>query len=94
MALGAVVALSAAWLAVLTVLVLDMAGVWRRGAHFRWQGAGVLLEISYVLASAFGDLRGWPRRWLDVLHMSAFPVLLAAVALFVVGTTQKRFPVP
>jgi len=84
-ALGGVVVLAAAWLLVLAVLVLDLTGLWRRGAYFRWQGAGVLLINGVVLASAFAEFRGWPASRLHVLRMATFPLMLPGFALLLTG---------
>jgi len=59
-AYGGVVAIAAAWLIGLAVLVLDVTGRWRRGAHFRWQGSGLLLGLSVVLLDSLAELSGWP----------------------------------
>jgi hypothetical protein len=82
--LGAVVVFAASWLLILAVLALDLTGLWRRGAYFRWQGAGLLLTNGVVLASLFAHLRGWSGTRL-LLDRMTFPVLLAGFALVLVG---------
>ena len=80
-----VVVLAASWLLVLTLLVLDLTGLWRRGAYFRWQGTGLLLINGVVLTSGVALLRGWPGSRLDTIRMMTFPVMLAGFALLGVG---------
>lgn len=89
MALGAVVALSAAWLVALAAQVLDMTGVWRRGAYFRWQGLGVLIGIGGELTSAFAQLRGWPASQLHGLRMITDPVIVVGAALLLIATVVQ-----
>jgi hypothetical protein len=84
MTLG-VVALAAAWLLTLAVLALDVTGIWRRGAYFRWQGTGMLLMIGVVLTSAFAEFRGWPAGRLHVLRMATFPLMLPGFALLLIA---------
>ena len=85
MALGALLTLAAAWLFLLVVLVLDLTGLWRRSARFRWQAAGGLLMNGVVLASAFAEFRGWPASRLHVLRMVTFPLMLPGFALLLAG---------
>lgn len=85
MALGDVVVFAAAWLLISAVLVLDLTGVWRRGAYFRWQGAGLLLVLGVVLISVFAEFRGWPASRLHVLRMITFPLALPGFALILIG---------
>jgi hypothetical protein len=44
--MGDVIFFAAAWLLILTVLVLDFAGILRRGTYWRLQGTGLLLMFS------------------------------------------------
>jgi len=84
-ALGVVVVLAAAWLLILAMLVLDLTGPRRRGAYFRWQGAGLLLMFGVVLTSTFAEFRGWPASRLHVLRMITFPLALPGFALVLIG---------
>lgn len=94
-ALGGVLALSAAWLVTLAVFVLHLTGLWRRGAYFRWQGFGVLVGIGAALISAFAQLRGWPASQLHGLRMITDPVMVAGSVLLLVGTVLRfRAPRP
>ncbi|HEY4851932.1 MAG TPA: hypothetical protein VII22_14140 [Streptosporangiaceae bacterium] len=51
----------AAWVIVLTVLLLDLSGLRRRGRHMRWHAAGALVLMTGLLASEFAVERGWPQ---------------------------------
>jgi hypothetical protein len=81
-----VLALAAAWLLAVAVLTLDLTGVWRRGAYFRWQGLGVLIGIGAGLTSAFAQFRGWPASQLHGLRMITDPLTLAGAALLLVAS--------
>jgi hypothetical protein len=93
-ALGDVVLFAAVWLLILAVLVLDLTGVWRRGAYFRWQGAGLLLIFGVVLISVFAEFRGWPASRLHVLRMITFPLgfvfVLIGVFVHVIARRKQR----
>jgi hypothetical protein len=85
MALGSLILLAASWLLVLTLLVLDLADVLRRGTAWRWQATGSLLAIGAVLASAFLEFRGWPYSRLHTVRLITTPVILAGVVLLGIG---------
>lgn len=79
---GYVIAFAAVWLLILTVLVLDFAGIVRRGAAWRWQGTGLLLMFSAMLVNTFAQYRGWSSSW---VHSLMWPVMLAAFVLLISG---------
>jgi hypothetical protein len=96
-----VLVLAAVWLLTVAVLTLDLTGVWRRGAYFRWQGLGVLIGIGGELTSAFAQFRGWPASQLHGLRLITDPVTVVGAALLLValllqsGTRRiKRGPRP
>lgn len=64
-----------AWLLILTVLVLDLAGVLHRGTGFRVQAAGLLVMATAQVVSSLGHLHG----------RGIFPELFAGFAIFGVG---------
>jgi hypothetical protein len=89
---GLVIFLAVAWILLLATLVLDFAGIWRRGPGWRWQGTGVLVANSVVLVNSYADARGgpYPR---TPLHALTWPILLAGLALLVTGfVVQGREP--
>lgn len=79
-----VIFLAASWLMLLTTLVVDFAGIRRRGTAWRWQGTGLLIMNSVVLVDSYADARGgpYPR---TPLHSFTWPVLLTGFALLVIG---------
>ena len=84
-ALAVVVVNAAFWLLILALLALDVTGVSRRGAYFRWQGAGLLLISSAILANGVALLLGWPVSRLHTFKTMTLPVGLAGFALVIVG---------
>jgi hypothetical protein len=85
MALGSLIFLAASWLLILTTLVLDFAGIRRRGTAWRWQGTGLLVMNSAVLANEFLEFRGWSSSRLDTVHSITTPVTLAGAATLGIG---------
>ena len=47
--------LAGSWFLILTVLVLDLVGVLRRGTGFRWQAVGLLIINTPVSISGFAS---------------------------------------
>jgi hypothetical protein len=88
MALGAI-ALAVSWLLILTALVLDFAGILRRGTARRWQGTGLLVMNSAALIGDLARLRGWSVGPLDTLHTITLPITLAGFALLVIGISVQ-----
>lgn len=91
---GYVIAFAALWLLILTVLVLDVLGIVRRGAAWRWQGIGLLLIFSALLINTFAQYRRWSGGW---VHSLMWPVMLAAFALIISGSVvmvRKRRRAP
>jgi len=88
MALGAIV-LAASWLFILAVLVLEFAGILRRGTAWRWLGTGLLVMNSAALIGDLARLRGWSVSQLDTLHAITLPVTLAGFALVVIGLSVQ-----
>jgi Protein of unknown function (DUF2637) len=68
-----------------TVLLLDLAGLRRRGHYFRWQAAGILLAMTAMLASEFAEQRGWPPSHLHAVKLIAVPAMLTGAALLATG---------
>jgi hypothetical protein len=86
MAEGAFIVLAAGCLAVLAVLLLDMAGIRRMpGAGRRWQGAGILLSTSGVMISSLAALRGWPPVTVHRIHLVMLVFVVAGTAILIVG---------
>jgi hypothetical protein len=81
---GLVIFLAAVWILLLTTVVLDFAGIWRRPTAWRWQGTGLLISNGVVLVNSYANARGgpYPR---TPLHSFTWPVLLAGLALLVIG---------
>jgi hypothetical protein len=89
-----VITFAVLWLFILTMLVLDFAGIARRGAGWRCQGIGLLLMLSAMLINTFAQYRGWSS---SRVHSLMWPVLLAAFVLVISGsvmTVRKRRRVP
>ena len=84
MALGVIVP-AGSWLVILTVLVLDLAGVLHRGTGFRWQATGLLIMNTAVDASVMAHRHGWTGSRLNALQSATWPVILAGFATFLVG---------
>jgi hypothetical protein len=82
---AALIVMSASWLALLTALVLEFAGIRRRGTTWRWQGTGLLVMNSAALVYTFAQVRGWSYTRLDAIDSITFPVTLAGGAIFVIG---------
>ena len=80
-----VVVEAAFWLLMLASLALDVTGVQRRGAYFRWQLAGLLLMIGVTLAWEVALDCGWRGSRLHAFKTMTLPVGLAGFALVVVG---------
>ena len=86
MVLGAFITLTAGWLVVIAVLVLDMAGIRRLGgAGRRWQGAGILLSTSGIMISSWAALRGWPPDGLRRIHPVTVVFVLAGTVILIAG---------
>lgn len=81
----ALIAMSASWLLLLTALVLEFAGIRRRGTAWRWQGTGLLVMNSAALVYTLAQVRGWSYTRLDTIDSITFPVTLAGGAIFVIG---------
>ena len=84
MALGSLVLL-ASWLLILTALVLDFAGIRRRGTAWRWQGTGLLVMNGAILVNTFLEFRGWSYSRLDTVRSITPPIVLAGAATFGIG---------
>jgi hypothetical protein len=82
MTLGAGV-LAGSWFLILTVLVLDLVGVLRRGTGFRWQAVGLLIINTAVGISGFALL--YRRSEFSALQSIIFPVILIGIAIFGMG---------
>jgi hypothetical protein len=82
---AALITVAVSWLSLLTGLVLDFAGIWRRGTAWRWQGTGLLVMNSAALVYTFAQVRGWSYTRLDTLISITLPVTLAGGAIFVIG---------
>jgi hypothetical protein len=81
---------TAGCLAVLAALVLDLTGIWRRAARFRWQLTGLLLVGSVALARGVALLAGWPGSRLSTLTTATFPVMLAGFLFLLFGAFREQ----
>lgn len=87
-----VIVLAGAEVFLLTCLVLDFAGIWRRKAGWRWMGTGILLMNAVVLAGTYADARGGPYAR-NPLHSLEWPAILTGMALLVIGAViQDKQP--
>jgi hypothetical protein len=87
--MGGVDVLAATWLAILTLVVLEFAGVTRRGTSWRWGGIGVLLVVSAGVADTFAQYRGWSFSRIDSVNSITIPVAVAGFILLSVGTVMR-----
>jgi hypothetical protein len=74
-----------AWLLVLTALVLDLAGIMRRGTARRLQGLGMLVAISPMLVRQFLEYRGWSATRLTAFDTTTGPIIPVGIVLLVIG---------
>jgi hypothetical protein len=90
MTLGAGI-LAGCWLLILTVLVLDLVGILRRGTGFRWQAVGLLIINTGAGISGFAHLYGRSGSQIGALQSTTIPVMLIGFAIFGTGlVTQVR----
>jgi len=75
--------LAGSWVLILTVLVLDLVGVRRRGTAFRWQAAGLLIINTAAVIGGFAHLHR--RSEFSALQPVIFPAMLAGFAAFGMG---------
>jgi hypothetical protein len=81
---GLVIILAATWIMVLTTVVLDFAGFWRRRTGWRWQGIGILIMNGVTLADSYAGVRS---------GQFTVPVILIGLALLIFGLcVQGRDP--
>ena len=85
MALVSLIVLSASWLLILTLLILDFAGIWRQGIARRWQGTGMLIMNGVLLVDTFTEFRDWSYSRLDAVHSITLPTVLAGFVIFGIG---------
>ena len=84
--MGFVIFQAAACILLLTTLMLDFAGIRRRGTYYRWQGSGLLIIISAGMISTIAHLRGWSHDQLvDVIDPITGLMGLTGAALVVRG---------
>jgi hypothetical protein len=86
MVVGGLIAVGTGWIAVFTVLLLDLLGMRRlRSAGHRWAGYGFLLSTSGVFVDSIADVRGWPQSQVHDLHAAMLLVVLAGLVVLVTG---------
>ena len=85
----ALIVVSAAWLVIAAVLVLEVTGVRQRGRHARWQGAGLLLLMSAAVADAFTARRGWPPGQVQAIHLAGLAVAAVGGLVFMLGLRRS-----
>ncbi|MDX6396101.1 MAG: hypothetical protein QOJ73_7164 [Streptosporangiaceae bacterium] len=85
MPMGPLIVDGAAWIIVLTVLLLELSRLTRRGRHVRWHATGLLVLITGLLASALAEQRGWPPRHLHVVQLITLLAILTGIAFLAVG---------
>jgi len=89
---GLVIFLGLVWLFILTTVVLNFAGIWRRRTAWRWQGTGILIMNGVVLVNSYEDARGgpYPR---TPFHSFTWPIFLTGFVLLGIGLViQARGP--
>jgi hypothetical protein len=84
MSLGVIV-LAGSWLLILTLLVLDLVGILRRGVGFRWQATGLLMMNSAIDISAFAHLHGRSGSQIGAVQLITVPVMVAGFTIFGIG---------
>ena len=88
MPLGAFV-LAGSWLLILSVLVLDLAGVLHRGTGFRWQATGLLIMNTAADVSSFAHHHRWAGGQMATLDWATLPVIAAGFATLIVGLVVR-----
>jgi len=89
MALGATAFAGLSCLVILTLLVLDLAGILRRGTSFGWQAVGLLFMSGVGAANTFCHLHKWTGGQISAFESATFPLLLAGFALFMLGVAVQ-----
>ena len=84
MALGILI-FGGSWLIIAALLVLELAGVLRRGAPFLWQAIGLLIVDSAVAVSGLTHRYGWSGGPIAALQKVTIPAELAGLALVMIG---------
>jgi hypothetical protein len=82
---GILILLGFSWLLLLTAVVLDFAGIRRRGTAGRLQGLGSLVVISPVLVKQFLEYSGWPNSRLTAFKTVTGPIIPVGIVLLVIG---------
>jgi hypothetical protein len=77
--------LASSWVFLLTMLVLDLTGVLRRGTGFRWTATGYLIAIAAEGSSRFAQSHDWTGSWASVLGTAAVAVAVAGFAIGIRG---------
>jgi hypothetical protein len=84
-----VVVVAATWLLFLAVLIVDFAGITRRGTFWRWGAIGVLLVESAGVAGTFAQYRGWSSSRIDSVNSITIPLAVAGLVLISVGAVMR-----
>ena len=85
MGLVALIALTTSLVVLVTALVLDLAGISRRGTAMRVLWTGLLIMNSAALINTIAQVRGWPYPQQDAIGSITFPMTLTGGVIGVGG---------
>jgi len=87
--MAVVIVVAATWLLIPAVLIVDFAGITRRGTFIRWGVIGVLLVESAGVADTFAQYRGWSSSRIDSVNSITIPIAVAGFVLLGIGQVMR-----
>lgn len=91
MGLATLITLLVVWLSILTLLVLNLAGIAGRqfGTSWRWMAVGLLLLNGAAIVTMFAQFRGWTSDRVHALSTITMPAIVAGVAVIVLAAMLR-----